>query len=186
MFITVYFGENQELVCNPECNIRNLLDNIKERCSSCCQTTDTIDLTDTRGNLQNLAFLDSQYDVAHASHHLSDINRGEYVLLKIEQDESGRVQHIPLPEKACLTYPILLDNLDIPNWVEGAGQRSSSRKLNRLRLATKLVMVAAHDKKQKPPSASKKSINRSTSSGEPSSKKERSSSSGEKSKKNRK
>lgn len=52
------------------------------------------------------------------------------------------------------------DNLDIPNWVEGAGQRSSSRKLNRLRLATKLVMAAAHDKKQKPPSASRKSINR--------------------------
>ena len=43
-----------------------------------------IDLTDTRGNLQNLSLL-SQYDLAQASHHLSEINRGEYVLLKIER-----------------------------------------------------------------------------------------------------
>lgn len=158
------------LVCNPECNIRNLLDNIRRRCS--CQTADTIDLTDTRGNLQNLSLL-SQYDLAHASHHLTDINRGEYILLKIEHDETGKVQHIPLLEKACFNYPILLDNLDIPTWVEGAGQRSSSRKLNRLRLATKLVMAAAHEKKHKPPSANRKSINRSASSGDSPNKKER-------------
>ena len=58
-----------------------------------------------------------------------------------------------------LTHPSP-DNLDIPTWVEGAALASSTRKLNRLKMATKMAMSMSHDKKQKPPSGKHKSLSR--------------------------
>ena len=48
MFITVLYGDNETLLCNPSCSVVNLLANIKERCGFGERTTE-LDLTDETG-----------------------------------------------------------------------------------------------------------------------------------------
>jgi len=59
MFIRVKFGDNETLLCNPNCVVINLLSNIRTRSR---QTDDgiVVDLTDETGLLINICF--SCYD----------------------------------------------------------------------------------------------------------------------------
>ena len=43
-----------------------------------------IDLSDTRGTLQNLWWLYDSHELTQASLHLTDINRAQYILLKLQ------------------------------------------------------------------------------------------------------
>ena len=49
MFITVYYGDQKTLLCNPSCTVVNLLQSIKERCGY-GETDQVLDLTDETGN----------------------------------------------------------------------------------------------------------------------------------------
>lgn len=61
--------------------------------------------------------------------------------------------------KTCRIRPLKqssLDHLDIPIWVEGANVKSSTRKLNKLRNATKLTMSMLARERARTSSATKK------------------------------
>lgn len=136
-FIRVMFGEGKVEFFNPDCRVKVLVENIRARCDM--ERGDVVELADTQGTLQNLSDAHLGWN-ASASVVLTQCDRGDYILLKIRYDTEGKVQHIPLLKKACLQYPTILDHLEIPAWVEGANQKSSTRKLNKLRNATKLTM----------------------------------------------
>ena len=50
MFITVKFGQNESLLCNPSCAVINLLSSIKRR-AGFAHTNVTLDLSDETGNV---------------------------------------------------------------------------------------------------------------------------------------
>jgi len=152
-FIRVMYGEGKVEFFNPDCRVKILVENIRTRCAM--ETGDVIELADTQGTLQNLSDAHLQWN-ASASVVLTQCDRGEYILLKIRYDTEGKVQHIPVLKKACLQYPTILDHLEIPAWVEGANQKSSTRKLNKLRHATKLTMSMLARERARTSSASKK------------------------------
>eukprot|EP00731_Ephydatia_muelleri_P022591 Em0015g174a len=92
MFIFLRYGADDQVLFNPDCSIRLLLDNIKKRC--CCQTKDVIALVDDKINIINL-----EESLENACFLFTD--RGVYILVEVQKREDG-----------VLVYKALLDSPD--------------------------------------------------------------------------
>ncbi|XP_063313120.1 uncharacterized protein C22orf15 homolog [Pelobates fuscus] len=95
MFITVKFGDDHQILLNPNCKLVNLIESLKEQCQ--CGPDVSIDLLDESGNLINLSDLEGSQDIA--TNHLHE--RQCYVLVKVIRGEGSE------PAR----YESLLENL---------------------------------------------------------------------------
>ncbi|EDV22435.1 Uncharacterized protein CXorf65 [Trichoplax sp. H2] len=100
-FIRVLYGNNQEIISNPYCLVRILLESIKRRCE--CGREEMIDLADDNGNLINLYMYDNHY----ANEYLKDSSA--YVLIGINESGSNRQYTSLLNEPSSAIEAMLFD-----------------------------------------------------------------------------
>ncbi|ELT94053.1 hypothetical protein CAPTEDRAFT_227931 [Capitella teleta] len=109
MYITVKYGNNESLVCNPSCAIVNLMKSIKRR-TGYGSTTMLLDLSDETGLVKELDM--HRYD--YANKYLS--SHGTYILVEKQlphgsQDEdAGHDTDGSSPAPPQFNYIPLLDN----------------------------------------------------------------------------
>lgn len=100
MFIRVKYGDDETLLCNPNCVVVNLLSSIKTR-SGHADTETVLDLTDETGHVQ---LLDSHlYDCAAKFLSVP----GTYVLVKKQATSSGLDNDVEAAENAYEYVPLL-------------------------------------------------------------------------------
>lgn len=87
MFIFVRYGADEQILFNPDCSTRLLLENIKKRCH--CRTKDAIALVDDKINI--ISFEES---LENASSLFTD--RGVYILVEVHKKEDGVLVYRPL------------------------------------------------------------------------------------------
>lgn len=75
MFITVKFGENESLLCNPSCAVVNLLNSIRRR-AGYANTNVCLDLSDETGLVKELDAHRHDYATKYLASH------GTYILVK--------------------------------------------------------------------------------------------------------
>ncbi|CAH1791557.1 unnamed protein product [Owenia fusiformis] len=68
MFITVKYGDNKDLICNPSCAVVNLLNNIKRRCGL-GNSNVVLDLSDETGLVKDLDIHRRDYASKHLFSH---------------------------------------------------------------------------------------------------------------------
>ncbi|XP_074662566.1 uncharacterized protein CXorf65 homolog [Tubulanus polymorphus] len=94
MFITVKFGKNESLLCNPSCSVINLLTNIKQR-AGFSETGVTLDLSDEKGLIKELDL--HKYDNANnfLQSHSTYILVEKQLIDNHHDPDAGRTSPIP-------------------------------------------------------------------------------------------
>ncbi|KAM4709213.1 uncharacterized protein C22orf15 homolog [Discoglossus pictus] len=95
MFVTVKYGDDNQIILNTNCRIVNLTESLKEKCQ--CEADASIDLLDESGNLINLCDLEGSQD--NAINYLKE--RQRYILVRINKGDGSE------PAR----YESMLDNL---------------------------------------------------------------------------
>ncbi|XP_046852055.1 uncharacterized protein CXorf65 homolog [Xenia sp. Carnegie-2017] len=95
MFVTVKYGDGEELLCNLECKTNVLLDDIRRRCSYGKEVM--VDLSDENGNLKYLR----GHPESYATEFLK--NRESLVLVRVNKN----------PINDTITYSPLLEDIFI-------------------------------------------------------------------------
>ncbi|XP_077136964.1 uncharacterized protein C22orf15 homolog isoform X1 [Ranitomeya variabilis] len=118
MFITVKFGDDHQILLNPNCKAINLTESLRERCQCGPEGRDTtfifclflvaIDLLDESGNLVNLSDFEGSQD--NATNYLKE--RQTYVLVKIIRGEGSEpARYESLLENLWKRHPELAERL---------------------------------------------------------------------------
>ncbi|XP_069601514.1 uncharacterized protein C22orf15 homolog [Ranitomeya imitator] len=106
MFVTVKFGDDHQILLNPNCKAINLTESLRERCQ--CGPEVAIDLLDESGNLINLSDFEGSQD--NATNYLKE--RQTYVLVKIIRGEGSEpARYESLLENLWKRHPELAERL---------------------------------------------------------------------------
>ncbi|CAK8694671.1 uncharacterized protein CXorf65-like [Clavelina lepadiformis] len=81
-FVTVNYGDNKQLLVNPNCQTRLLLENIKTRCQFPQEME--VELSDEFGNLKNI----TQGDIKYANQILN-VDRESLVLIQVKRNNGN-------------------------------------------------------------------------------------------------
>ncbi|KXJ24019.1 uncharacterized protein LOC110249237 [Exaiptasia diaphana] len=135
MFITVKFGEGEEALFNPNCQIFHLLQDIKRRCN--CSREVQVDLSDVNGSVRCL--IDNQK--SNASDFLKE--REMFILVRVEKIEGNeRPIYTPLLKDADFVTSEFLESLSrLPS---GGSLETIGRQSKHGRQGTKSKMSKPH------------------------------------------
>ncbi|XP_075459507.1 uncharacterized protein CXorf65-like isoform X2 [Ascaphus truei] len=129
MFITVLYGDNEEILFNSHCKVQLLLESIKNSCH--CENEGEVELADESGQVKNLLENQQRY----ASELLNE--RETCVLLGVTRSQgSAEVVFTPLLNDDGIVNAKFLAKLG--NWGES---KVSSRKLKSKRSNRKSTVV---------------------------------------------
>ena len=104
MFVTVKYGDGEELLCNPQCKTDVLLDNIRRRCSF--EKGVIVDLSDESGNLKYLR----GHPESYATEFLKD--RESLVLIRVDKSPiDDATTYTPLLEDVFVVTTSFIERL---------------------------------------------------------------------------
>ncbi|XP_058961367.1 uncharacterized protein CXorf65-like [Pocillopora verrucosa] len=124
MFITVVYGEQEEVLFNTDCKLKLLLDCIKKLCK--CEMQAEVDLCEVTGHPK---YLQHQPQESYATNFLKP--RGKYVLIQMER-ENGKSFYKPLLRDKSIITDHFLASLE-----KDMAEREVSRSPGADRLRTK-------------------------------------------------
>ncbi|XP_011405052.1 PREDICTED: uncharacterized protein LOC105313374 [Amphimedon queenslandica] len=119
MFFIVYFGANEEEIFNPECPVRILLEDVKNRCN--CTDKDSIGFLDDKRVLVNIA---DEKSMENAAKYFTD--RGVYTLLAIER-RGDATTYVPLVDEPSKELLVKIESLQSVGSKNPKSQRRGSR-----------------------------------------------------------
>ncbi|XP_065056106.1 uncharacterized protein CXorf65 homolog [Rhopilema esculentum] len=144
MFITVRYGDGQELLFNPKCRINVLLESIKTKCN--CDKGVIIDLCDEKGNMKKLF----ENPESYANEFLSE--RDSFILIKVEKREGQESYKLTPLINELFTTTAFLDALTQAEKDAGSLKnsiKSNSRQGKKKQIPSK-VKVATPTSSQSP------------------------------------